>query len=73
MTLTNKIDVYETKKLIHGHGQGQGQNLLICNYTKICFNYKSWTGDWILIILIHMININEYLCPVKLKRISRVQ
>ena len=40
MILTNKIDVYETKKLIHGQGQGQGQGQ-ICSYTKICFNYKS--------------------------------
>ena len=48
MILTNKIDVYKTKKFIQGQGQGQ-----ISNYTKNCFNYKSWTGDWTLIILIH--------------------
>ena len=38
-----------------------------------CFGYKSWTGDWILMLLIHMININKKLCRVKLECESRVQ
>ena len=48
-------------KLTKGQGhkvKGQGQ---ICDFEKNCFDYISWTKDWILIMLIHMISIDKML------------
>ena len=51
--------------------QGQRSRLNM-QFNNTLFNYEPWTGDWILIILIHMINRNESLYPVKLEHDSRV-
>ena len=56
MILTYKIDINDTKSWFKVKVKGQGQ---ICIIQKHCFGYESWTGDWLLMILKHMININE--------------
>ena len=39
----------------------------------IIYHYLSWTGDWILMILIDMIGINDNLCSKRPERNIRVQ
>ena len=61
MTLTDKVDIYETKKLTQFQGQkikGQGQ---ICNFVEKIFDYTSETNDCILKILTNVIDINKML------------
>ena len=46
-------------RLTEGQGQkvkGQGHTYI---YGYFCFGYKSWTDEWILMMLTHMINIDE--------------
>ena len=61
MILTYIIDIDKTVKLTQGQGhkvKGQGH---ICNYVKLLFSYKSWTGNSILMIFTYLIDIDETL------------
>ena len=61
MILTYIIDIDEMLKLTKGQGhkvKGQGY---ICNYVKLLFSYKLWTGESILMIFTNLIDIDETL------------
>ena len=46
-------------QLTYGQGhevKGQGQT---CSYEKMFFAFETWTEDWILMILLHIIDTNH--------------
>ena len=55
------IDIDTISKLTQSQGhkiKGEGQ---ICKFIKKCFDYLSWTNDWILTLRIHLISIDGML------------
>ena len=61
MILRHMIDIDETLNLTQGQGHKVKDQGHICNYVKLLFSYKSWTGDSILMILTYLIDIDETL------------
>ena len=61
MILRHMVDIDKTLKLTQGQGQKVKDQGHICNYVKLLFSYKSWTGDSILMILTYLIDIYETL------------
>ena len=59
MILRHMVDIDKTLKLTQGQGQKVKDQGHICNYVKLLFSYKSWTGDSILMILTYLIDIDE--------------
>ena len=58
MILRHMVDIDKTLKLTQGQGQKVKDQGHICNYVKLLFSYKSWTGDSILMILTYLIDID---------------
>ena len=55
------IDIDETLNLTQGQRHEVKDQGHICNYVKLLFSYKSWTGDSILMIPTYLIDIHETL------------
>ena len=61
MILWDMVEIDETLKLTQGQGHTVKDQGHICNYVKLLFSYKSWTGDSILMTITYLIDIDETL------------